>query len=123
MAQQVADEFKDGDGGFVIEINAGKDVKSSSIKAYGETESIITDKSFGALFAGSSLDKSRCKGTVYDYVNKYHGKKPNDIYAKSKTPWGDLYTTYKWTQMKSKVKIYHTRLLIILKICNLLHKN
>lgn len=36
---------------------------------------------------------------VYDALKNYFGRKPNNVYLKSPTPWGDLYKKYKWEEV------------------------
>lgn len=38
-------------------------------------------------------------GNLKDAVRAYFGKRPDDAYLRSPTPWGDLYQTYGWDQV------------------------
>lgn len=38
-------------------------------------------------------------GSLKDAVRAYFGKRPNDAYLRSPTPWGDLYQSYGWDQV------------------------
>jgi hypothetical protein len=76
---------------FSIEIVVGKDAASSSVKATGEEWHVITDKEAQTFGITDAALKSA--------VEAYFGKKPNDAYLHSPTPWNDLYKTYNWEQV------------------------
>lgn len=79
--------------GIEISIKAGVDKATSSVSASGSVQHVITDtekKTFG-------LEDADLKNAIA----KYFGKKPNDAYLHSKTPWGDLYTKYGWPQVQT----------------------
>lgn len=79
--------------GIEISIKAGADAATSSVSASGSLQHVITDtekQTFG-------LQDSALKSAV----EKYWGKKPNDAYLHSDTPWGDLYKTYNWPQVQT----------------------
>lgn len=86
------------DEGFEITIVAGTDKKSSSVVAKGEVSTVITDDYRNVFKIGDDH-------ALKDAVNAYFGKKPNDAYLKSKTPWGDLYTKYNWDQVEVVTKV------------------
>ncbi len=91
--------------GFVISIVAGKDAKSSSVTATGSFSEVISDddrKNF-------NIEDSSLKNAV----NAHFGKKPNDAYVKSKTPWGDLYKKYSWTQVTRVTRAHSAKILEI----------
>ncbi|XP_048000164.1 spherulin-2A-like [Leguminivora glycinivorella] len=59
-------------------------------------------------FSGSQMDtisdQERASFSLEDNnlknaVNAYFGKRPDDAYLRSPTPWGDLYRTYNWQQV------------------------
>ena len=86
-----------------IKINAGLDKETSSIQASGSVSHVITD-----------LEKDTFKIQDYDLkqlVLKYFGKKPNDAYLHSDTPWGDLYKTYNWPQVKVNLVVQKASIL------------
>jgi hypothetical protein len=88
--------------GFDIQIVAGKDAKSSSVKVKGHISEVITDD-----------DRKKLKITdsdLKDAVADYFGKRPKDAYVKSNTPWGDLYTKYNWTQVHRNVRVHSARI-------------
>ena len=90
------------DDGFDITIVAGKDASSSSVKVSGKVSEVITDADRTAFnIEDSDLKKA---------VDAYFGKKPNDAYVKSKTPWGDLYDKYSWTQVHRNIKVHSARI-------------
>ncbi|HEY0077373.1 MAG TPA: hypothetical protein VGB73_01925 [Pyrinomonadaceae bacterium] len=79
--------------GIEISIKAGVDKATSSVNASGSVQHVITDtekKTFGLQDAD-----------LKNVVAKYFGKKPNDAYLHSNTPWGDLYKTYNWPQVQT----------------------
>jgi hypothetical protein len=79
--------------GIDININAGADAATSSVSASGSVQHIITDnerKTFGIEDKG-----------LKSAVEKYFGKKPNDAYLHSPTPWDDLYKSYGWPQVQT----------------------
>ena len=79
--------------GIEISIKAGVDKATSSVSASGSVQHVITDtekKTFG-------LEDADLKNAIA----KYHGKKPNDAYLHSSTPWGDLYKKYNWPQVQT----------------------
>ncbi len=79
--------------GIEISIKAGADAATSSVSASGSVQHIITDKerkTFGIEDAG-----------LKNAVEKYFGKKPNDAYLHSPTPWDDLYKTYGWPEVQT----------------------
>lgn len=88
--------------GFDIQIVAGKDAKSSSVKVSGHISEVITDDDR----TNFKLNDSQLKNAI----NAYFGKKPNDAYVKSKTPWGDLYTKYNWTQVHRNVRVHSAKI-------------
>ncbi|MEY8248729.1 MAG: hypothetical protein RPT11_10130 [Bermanella sp.] len=78
--------------GIQINIIAGRDKGSSSVTASGTFQHVITDEEKTSFKIGDSQLK--------DAINVYFGKRPNDAYLKSDTPWGDLYKTYSWPQVQ-----------------------
>jgi post-segregation antitoxin (ccd killing protein) len=95
--------FAQAEEGFNIKIVAGLDAKSSSVVATGYSSEVITDderKKFG--IEDSALKKA---------VDAYFGKKPKDAYVKSKTPWGDLYKKYSWTEVHRVTRVHSAKIL------------
>lgn len=83
--------------GINVNIKAGKDKESSSIEVTGTVEHIITDK---------EVDTFRLHyEPLMKAAEKYDGRRPTDIYLHSPTPWGDLYKTYGWEQVKTTLKV------------------
>lgn len=85
------------DDGISIQIVAGKDKASSSVTVKGQVQHVITDKERASF----NIQDSKLK----DAVKAYHGKKPNDAYLHSSTPWGDLYKSYNWQQVHTVLKV------------------
>lgn len=78
--------------GMEINIKAGSTKELSSAVASGEERHIITDHERSTY----NIED----GSLKDAVDKYFGKRPNDAYLHSETPWGDLYKTYGWDQVE-----------------------
>lgn len=82
--------------GITISIIAGDDQKSSSVSASGSIQHIITDTERNTFkLSDDGLKKA---------VDKYFGKRPNDAYLHSPTPWDDLYKRYGWPQVQTIVR-------------------
>jgi len=79
--------------GIEISIKAGADTSTSSVSASGSEQHIITDKERKTF----DIEDSGLKNAV----EKYFGKKPNDAYLHSPTPWDDLYKTYGWSEVQT----------------------
>lgn len=79
--------------GIQVQIVAGTDKQSSSVVATGSVQHIITNEEVTTFGIGDNQLKNA--------VDKYFGKKPNDAYLHSPTPWNDLYKTYNWPQVKT----------------------
>jgi hypothetical protein len=78
--------------GINISIVAGQDASASSVNASGTEQHVITDDERTTFH----LNDNQLK----DAVNAYFGKRPNDAYLHSPTPWDDLYKTYGWPQVQ-----------------------
>lgn len=79
--------------GIDVSITAGPDGQSSSANVSGSIQHIISDDERNTF----RLNDSQLK----EAVNAYFGKRPNDAYLHSPTPWGDLYKTYGWEQVST----------------------
>ncbi len=91
--------------GISISIVAGQDKSTSSVNASGTVQHIITDEERTTFHLGDKQLK--------DAVNAYFGKKPNDAYLHSPTPWGDLYKTYSWPQVQMVLVVQSAEILEI----------
>jgi hypothetical protein len=80
-----------------VHIVASDTADHSSVIASGPIIHIITDQE-RTLFGITDAPLKRA-------VNDYFGKSPNDAYVKSPTPWGDLYSTYGWPQVQTRLDI------------------
>ncbi|HWI66678.1 MAG TPA: hypothetical protein VNT75_33105 [Symbiobacteriaceae bacterium] len=78
--------------GISISVRAGSDTSTSSVSASGSVQHIITDNE-RSTFGIKDADLKKA-------VEKYFGKKPNDAYLHSPTPWDDLYKTYGWPEVQ-----------------------
>jgi hypothetical protein len=79
-------------GGINIHVNAGDTAEESYIHASGSIQFVIDEentKKFGLS-----------DGDLKNLVKEYFGKKPNDAFLHSPTPWNDLYKRYNWPQVK-----------------------
>ncbi|MBO6563270.1 MAG: hypothetical protein JJ956_00890, partial [Pseudomonadales bacterium] len=97
--QAIADE------GFRISIVAGKDKQSSSVRAVGKVSELITDDDRKTF----NIEDSSLKSAI----DKHFGKRPNDAYVKSKTPWGDLYAKYSWSQVHRVTEVHSAKIVEI----------
>lgn len=79
--------------GIDVQIVAGPDGQSSSVKATGSIQHVITDEERNTF----GLNDNALKNAVAAYF----GKRPNDAYLHSPTPWDDLYKTYGWQQVST----------------------
>lgn len=79
--------------GIDISVVAGSDASSSSVQASGSVQHIITQQERDSF----KLNDNQLKNAVLVYF----GKRPNDAYLSSPTPWGDLYKTYGWPQVQT----------------------
>lgn len=91
--------------GINVKIVAGKDKASSSVTASGTILHVITDQERTNFGIGDSPLKNA--------VNAYFGKKPNDVYVKSPTPWDDLYKTYSWPQVTTNLTVVDAKVMEI----------
>lgn len=80
--------------GIVISVRAGATYEKSSVTATGQLVHIITDKERSSFGIGGDDDLKRA-------VEKYFGKRPNDAFLHSPTPWEDLYKRYGWPQTQT----------------------
>ncbi|MTI30925.1 follicular epithelium yolk protein subunit [Cytophagales bacterium RKSG123] len=83
--------------GVNVSIDAGADLSSSSVTASG-SELHLIDSNERDQF---DIQDANLKNAV----EKYFGKKPNDVFVTSPTPWGDLYKTYGWEEVKTKFTV------------------
>jgi hypothetical protein len=81
-----------------IEINvvAAAQQNESSVSVSGRNVAVISDTERNTF----KIQDSGLKNAV----EKYHGKRPDDAYVRSPTPWGDLYQTYNWPQVTTTLR-------------------
>lgn len=91
------------DDGITITIVAGEDKASSSVAASGEVRHIITDKERTSF----NIEDAKLK----EAVAAHFGKKPNDAYLHSPTPWHDLYKKFNWEQVHTVLKVKKAEIL------------
>jgi hypothetical protein len=83
--------------GIDISIQAGLTEATSNASASGVEQHVITDKEVETFQIGD--------GALKGAVEKFFGKRPNDVFLHSDTPWGDLYKTYQWPQVQTVVVV------------------
>lgn len=83
--------------GININIVAGADAASSRVNASGSIEHIITSAERKTF----SLSDSQLKSAV----EAYFGRRPNDAFLHSPTPWNDLYKRYGWSQVRTVLAV------------------
>ncbi|WP_312242297.1 hypothetical protein [Pantoea sp.] len=75
-----------------IDLFAGKTLNDCSISPSGYVIDVIPDNEIPNWF--------KQHYSLRQAIGYYFGKTPENAYLKSPTPWGDLYTTYRWEQVK-----------------------
>ena len=94
--------------GFRIEIIAGSDKDVSEVRVVGVTQHVITpQEEYAFNVREPELRKA---------VEAYFGKKPNDAYLHSETPWGDLYKSYNWPQVNTVVEAVSAEILEVTSV-------
>ncbi|KAJ8706000.1 hypothetical protein PYW07_010777 [Mythimna separata] len=92
-----------------IEIDLELDEKQNLQITYsGDETDLVTDKDREAF----DIEDHKLK----DAVGSCLGRRPNDAYVKSPTPWGDLYKRYKWEEVKRVLSIKSAKLKKMTKI-------
>ena len=76
-----------------INIVAGKDKDSSRVTVSGSVQHVITDEERVTFSLGDNELKQA--------VESNFGRRPNDAYLHSPTPWDDLYKRYSWPQVQT----------------------
>lgn len=90
---------------FDINIVAGEDKDSSHVSATGSVQHVITDQDRTTFNVGDNELKQA--------VNVAFGKRPNDAYLRSPTPWGDLYKRYSWPQVQTVTVVESAEILSV----------
>lgn len=72
------------------------DISNDSVNYSGLEIETVTEDDINIFFTNPTLK---------DAVKAHYGKKPSNVYYSKPTPWGDLYTTYKWEPIKKIVSI------------------
>ncbi|XP_048000062.1 uncharacterized protein LOC125237130 [Leguminivora glycinivorella] len=94
--------------GITISIEPGPTEANTTIKYEGKDLKMLTDKDKTAF----NLTQESIKRAVEVYANE----KATDVFIKSPTPWGDIYKTYIWREVKREFKIKD------IKVVNVTHK-
>ncbi|XP_013199194.2 spherulin-2A [Amyelois transitella] len=76
-----------------IEVSGKFDHDHSNLKVYysGKQVDVITDKERNTFELND--------GKLKDAIAAYFGRRPDDAYLRSPTPWNDLYRSYGWNQV------------------------
>lgn len=82
----------------LISIIAGINAASSNATAVGEETYVIKDEERASFQIGTDQELKNAFG-------KLMGKTPDDIFLHSPTPWGDLYKTYNWPEVKNHISV------------------
>lgn len=77
--------------GINIDVYAGDTEGESYIHASGSIQFVIDDENTKKFEVS--------EGDLKSLVKEYFGKKPNDVFLHSPTPWHDLYKKYNWSQV------------------------
>ncbi|KAI5638252.1 hypothetical protein NE865_09067 [Phthorimaea operculella] len=86
-----------------ISIDIETSANSSDIKInYSGSDSKVISEHEIKLF---KVDQDNLK----EACTKKYGRRPSGVYLKSPTPWGDLYKTYKWEQVKRIITVKSAR--------------
>jgi hypothetical protein len=89
--------------GITIAVVAGQDAATSRVSAAGSVQHIITDAERGTFDLGDAQLKAA--------VEAYFGKRPNDAFLHSPTPWNDLYATYGWPQVQTVLAVQRAEII------------
>lgn len=79
-----------------INVIASEDESERQIHVSGSDIAVISDDEINTF----KLSDEKLKSAVASY----NGKRPDDVYLKSPTPWNDLYKTYQWMQVNRVLK-------------------
>ncbi|XP_049882314.1 spherulin-2A-like [Pectinophora gossypiella] len=85
-----------------IDVSAGNDVSDIRINYTGIDVKLVTDHEI-KLFDISNRN-------LKEALKKHYGTQPTNVYIKSPTPWGDLYTKYHWEQIKRVLSVKSSRM-------------
>ncbi|WP_042859453.1 ETX/MTX2 family pore-forming toxin [Dickeya sp. NCPPB 3274] len=86
-----------------VDITASSDNHQTIATATGNDIAVISNEERGTF----QLNDQQLKRAV----EVYFGRKPNDAYLSSPTPWGDLYKTYNWQQVMRTLQPVSTRVI------------
>jgi hypothetical protein len=86
-----------------VNVVAADNQADSSVSLAGNNVGIISDTERNTFQLSDSNLKSA--------VEKYFGKRPDDVFVRSPTPWGDLYKTYGWQQVTTTLAPQRARIL------------
>jgi hypothetical protein len=89
-----------------IDIIAGATKEDSSVHTTGSVVHIITNEELSLLGIRG--------GDLYKAVEKFKGKKPNNAYLASPTPWHDLYKKYGWPQVQTRLDVISSRIVSLI---------
>lgn len=86
-----------------IKIEASDNEAERSVDVSGTNVDIISDTERNTF----QLSDNNLKNAI----RAYFGKRPDDAYVRSPTPWGDLYSSYNWPQVSRSLTPQRARIL------------
>ncbi|XP_073965645.1 U-megalopygitoxin(8)-Mc8-like [Choristoneura fumiferana] len=86
-----------------VNIKASAAQSQAFITHYGKDSNIITDTERESF----NITDNPLTATVA----AYSGTKPTNVFVKRPTPWGDLYKTYNWDEVRRETKVKQDRIL------------
>jgi hypothetical protein len=94
-------------------IRANIDVKIVAADNEGESSVTVTGTNKGIISDTERITFGLSDSQLKDAVEKSFGKRPDDAFLKSPTPWGDLYLTYGWDQVVTTLTPLSGRILAL----------
>lgn len=88
-----------------VEITASDDQSQRQVVISGSNVDLISDQERETFKLSDENLKSALKS--------YFGEKPDDVYLRSPTPWGDLYLTNEWKQVTRTLKPLKAQILTV----------
>ncbi|MEN3258172.1 hypothetical protein AAH678_05025 [Sodalis endosymbiont of Spalangia cameroni] len=86
-----------------INIQPRESIEDSIVNGSGVLSEVITSDE-QRLFKLEEPDIIRA-------ITALNGRKPNDVFVRSPTPWGDLYSSYRWRQVHKNTEIFSAKFL------------
>lgn len=80
-----------------IGVNITTNNNDSIVSAHGHLCNVITENERNTFGLGDHQIKTA--------IESIHGKRPNDVFVRSPTPWDDLYSRFNWPQVQRFTKV------------------